>query len=344
MVDKNLTFLDYIHTIMVGGEVFPIELLDRLQQKKNLKIYNMYGPTETTIWSCIADLSNGNYIHLGEPICNTDIYLLDNNLNNVKNGTQGEICISGKGLADGYYNNEELTKSKFCKLPQIDNNIVYRTGDIGVIDNDGKLLYIGRIDNQIKFHGHRIELEEIEHIILSLEKVTSAAVCFDEKNEKLIAFYISVDGNINQRIYDLLKLNIPEYMLPNKLISVNSFIYTSSGKIDRNSMLKQYYEKENNNFNSYEDIDNAIKNVINLTIIKCLHIQACMIDYQMPLINLGFDSITYVEFIVELENALKLNFDENILMLEHFENLNQLYEYVTVLKIEGANYDYSSNK
>lgn len=331
MIDENLNFLNNIHTIMVGGEVFPIELLDRLQLKNNLKIYNMYGPTETTIWSTIADLSNCDYVHLGEPICCTEIFLLDNNLCDVENGEKGEICISGKGLSDGYHGNKELTKRSFCKLPRFANKTVYRTGDIGVLDNNGNLLYVGRIDNQIKLHGHRIELEEIEATILLYKQITSSVVCFNEKNEEIIAFYSTVDKNVDEKIFLELKKYLPKYMIPNKFICVENFIYTSNGKIDRKAVLDRYLKEISKNNIANANCDISIMDTISLVLSKCLHVPNIVVDYNMSLEQVGFDSITYVEFIVELETLLNIDFEENVLVMDNFENLKQLCEYISLL-------------
>lgn len=330
-VDKNLTFLKNIHTIMVGGEVFPLEILQKLQLNLNMKIYNMYGPTETTIWSSVADLSNSDYIHLGSPILNTEIFLLDDSLCRVSDGVKGEICISGSGLANGYHNNEELTSSKFCKVAQLSNRVVYRTGDMGVINSSGKLLYVGRIDNQIKLHGHRIELEEIETAILSLETITDLVVCFDEKNEELVAFYSSTDGKTDENIIAKLKEALPKYMIPNKFILVEKFIYSSNGKIDRKAVLGRYLEDVSRINRANENSKKSIIDVINLIVSKCLHITDASIDWNLTIEQLGFDSITYVEFIVELEKLLNINFEENVLSIDNFKNLKQLYEYISSL-------------
>lgn len=330
-VDENLTFLKNIHTIMVGGEVFPLEILQKLQLNLNMKIYNMYGPTETTIWSSVADLSNSDYIHLGSPILNTEIFLLDDSLCRVSDGVKGEICISGSGLANGYHNNEELTSSKFCKVAQLSNRVVYRTGDMGVINSSGKLLYVGRIDNQIKLHGHRIELEEIETAILSLETITDLIVCFDEKNEELVAFYSSTDGKTDENIIAKLKEALPKYMIPNKFILVEKFIYSSNGKIDRKAVLGRYLEDVSRINRANENSKKSIIDVINLIVSKCLHITDASIDWNLTIEQLGFDSITYVEFIVELEKLLNINFEENVLSIDNFKNLKQLYEYISSL-------------
>ena len=329
-VDTELTFLSYVHTIMVGGEVFPQEILGKLQLYPNLKIYNMYGPTETTIWSSVADLTTSDCVHLGAPICNTEIMLLNQDLCVVDDEIEGEICISGLGLAERYHNNEKLTKEKFCALQQPFNKTVYRTGDIGVVDGNGKLLYVGRNDNQIKFHGHRIELEEIEATILSTEKVSIVVVCFDKESDQLIAFYSSKCRNLEETFFQDMKAKLPRYMIPSKFIFVKEFIYTSNGKIDRDAVLNQYLKNLEIDYNETEE-RNSVLNLISFAASKCLNVSKNLVFFDLSIEQLGFDSITYVEFIVELEALLELDFDENILSIDNFENLNQLYDYILSL-------------
>ncbi len=160
--DKELSCLKNLKEIMIGGEPLPLSLLRTLQEKTTAKIYNMYGSTETTIWSTVSDLTNKEYIDIGRSIKNTEIYIVDENINIIENGQAGEICIAGQGLAKDYVRRADLTAEKFTYLPQKPNVRVYRTGDVGKYLPDGNLEYLGRIDNQVKIQGHRIELEQIE--------------------------------------------------------------------------------------------------------------------------------------------------------------------------------------
>ena len=167
--DKELICLKSVKEIMIGGEAFPFGLLQTLQEKTTARIYNMYGPTETTIWSTISNLTYKDHIDIGRPIKNTEIYIMDDSLTLLPSGQIGEICIGGKGLAKGYVGRDDLTAEKFIYLPQKPNVRVYRTGDMGRHLPDGDLEYLGRTDNQVKIRGHRVELEEIEsHLNLSL--------------------------------------------------------------------------------------------------------------------------------------------------------------------------------
>lgn len=129
--DKELSCLKNVKEIMIGGESFPLSLLRRLKEKTNAKIYNMYGPTETTIWSTVSDLTQKDRIDIGRPIKNTEVYIVDESLSILPEGQVGEIYIAGKGLARGYVGKNDLTIEKFIYLPQKPDVRVYRTGDMG---------------------------------------------------------------------------------------------------------------------------------------------------------------------------------------------------------------------
>ena len=186
----------------------------------------MYGPTETTIWSSIADLTNTHEIHIGLPIHNTNFYLLDNNLNPVSKGQQGEICIGGLGLADGYLDNIKQTEKSFVYLPFKPFERVYITGDLGFYDENDKLIFIGRKDSQIKINGNRVELEEVEECLNSLKNIDISVVCFDFEHNELIAFYMAQYEIDEHETINELKQLIPDYMIPHKYVLIEKIYYT----------------------------------------------------------------------------------------------------------------------
>ena len=147
--------------IMVGGEGLPKTVLSDIQSITASKIYNMYGPTETTIWSSVKDLTREKEVTVGKPIANTQIYILDNYGGIVPVGVPGELCIAGDGVAVGYLNKEELTAEKFVSNPFINETKMYKTGDLAKWNEKGEVIVLGRLDNQVKIGGYRIELGEI---------------------------------------------------------------------------------------------------------------------------------------------------------------------------------------
>ncbi len=337
MVDSELSSLNNLKIIMVGGEPFPAELLQTLQKIHGCKIFNMYGPTETTIWSTIADLSKEKEIHIGTPIDNTSIYLLKDDLTETNENETGEICIGGDGLANGYYNNAIQTEENFKVLPFAPYERVYRTGDLGYYNINNHLIYCGRKDSQVKINGKRVELEEIEVQINNMSEIKQAVVCFDEEKSQLISFYLS-DNLINELlIKENLNAVLPKYMIPIKYIRLNNFFYTVSGKIDRKKLLdffnstssSEMKEKTNN-----PDGDEITNNVINL-VNKILNTYEHAFDLKAPLVEIGFDSMNYISFIVELENIFDIEIEEEKLIISSFENTYEVINYIRSICSKG---------
>lgn len=347
LYDRELRCFREIADLMVGGEAFPRDLLETLQKKTDAKIYNMYGPTEATIWATIAELTEDVIVHIGSPIKNTQIWLLDENLKEVDGGETGEICISGKCLAKGYYNDEKSTKEKFIEWKN--GNRIYRTGDIGKYDKAGKLLILGRKDNQIKLHGHRIELEEIELVFRKVLPVEDAVVCClqDENNESLVVIYQSENELDKEKIRKVLKQNLPDYMIPVRYIRKESFIYNANGKLDRKTMVEKYVlnlsvlpnEREVKLMHEISDIEQIIRNVLGEQ-----NGEIDSIDSQMCLEDLGIDSLTYMKIIVEIEDTFGIEFAPDTLSLGYFKNVQDIEEQVNVLRKKERITDEENNK
>ena len=327
LIDSELNCLKNLKTIMIGGEPFPVELLCSLQKIKDCNIYNMYGPTETTIWSSIADLTNTHEIHSGLPIHNTNFYLLDNNLNPVSKGQQGEICIGGLGLADGYLDNIKQTEKSFVYLPFKPFERVYITGDLGFYDENDKLIFIGRKDSQIKINGNRVELEEVEECLNSLKNIDISVVCFDFEHNELIAFYMAQYEIDEHETINELKQLIPDYMIPHKYVLIEKIYYTDSGKVNRKEMLNIYYKKIANSDFDYNKSEIGKK----ITDIAVNILNSKVIDMSEPLDLIGFDSIKYITFIVELENEFDIEFGEDKLTMASFKDMNELMNYLSNL-------------
>ncbi|NBD27026.1 non-ribosomal peptide synthetase, partial [Paenibacillus glycinis] len=155
-------WLKRLAAILIGGEAYPERLLRFLQEQSSARLYNVYGPTETTVWSTIADITDAEAVVIGQPLDNTRIYIVDAQQRLQPIGVAGELCIAGDGLARGYLNQPELTADKFAADPFRAGARMYKTGDLARWLPDGKLEYLGRIDQQVKIRGYRIELGEIE--------------------------------------------------------------------------------------------------------------------------------------------------------------------------------------
>ncbi|MBF0120231.1 MAG: amino acid adenylation domain-containing protein [Desulfobacterales bacterium] len=221
--------------IFCGGEHLPEEIKDKFYKIGiDAKLYNLYGPTEATIDAACYHCDKDKTVSIGKPISNTQIYILDKDLNYVPIGVPGEIYIGGDGLARGYLNRPDLTKERFIETSF---GRLYKTGDLGRFLPDGNIEYIGRIDNQIKLRGFRIELGEIESVISKHAEVKESAVVFYDN--RLIAYVTSNNKNIELK--DYLKLYLPDYMLPASIVVIDKMPQTPNGKIDRKALLKTGY-------------------------------------------------------------------------------------------------------
>ncbi len=228
-------------TALTGGESLSKELAVNLLTKCD-KLYNMYGPTETTVWSTMTQITNNTPgISIGRPIANTSIRILDKWGMQVPIGCWGELLIGGDGVGIGYHNRSELNSERFI---QITNNLIsgkfYKTGDICRLLADSNLECAGRVDNQVKIRGIRIELEEIENAIESISGVKNTAVII--KNEQNISILVacitlkpSVELEINA-IRLLLQKQLPDYMVPSRFIFLESLPMTPNNKIDRKAL------------------------------------------------------------------------------------------------------------
>ena len=228
-----------LKTVVTGGEYCSKELAKQWADK--VRLINAYGPTEATVCVTMAIIKKPQSSPpIGKPISNTKIYILDKNKSLVPVGVPGELYISGKGLSPGYLNNYELTKKYFLTNPYETNEIMYSTRDLVRWLPNGDIEYIGRIDNQIKIRGFRIELEAIESQILHIPSIKQCVVVVQENLifGKYILAYISgkkITTNSN-KIKEVLKKRLPDYMIPSFFIVLNKLPITNNGKIDRKKL------------------------------------------------------------------------------------------------------------
>jgi amino acid adenylation domain-containing protein len=220
---------------LCGGEALQPQLARELSRKTSA-LWNMYGPTETTIWSTMAPINpRDTAITIGRPIDNTLIYILDHNLNPAPVGSAGEIYIGGEGLAKGYLNREKLTSEKFIANPFRPNGRLYRTGDLGRYLPDGRIVCLGRTDHQVKLRGFRIEPGEIEAAIEKHPGVTRAVVIAAEDEDGapiLCAYWSGKLGDSNDLRNDI-SGKLPPYMIPSRWLKLEQIPLTPNGKVDR---------------------------------------------------------------------------------------------------------------
>ncbi|HWQ74085.1 MAG TPA: amino acid adenylation domain-containing protein [Syntrophomonas sp.] len=233
--DSFTAALNQVDIILSAGEVLPATLVNVLRDDYGVRIYNGYGPTEITIGAAITEA--GDDLSIGRPIANTCIRIVDNQLRDMPVGAAGEILAGGAGTARGYLNLPEMTAEKFIKLA---GQRFYRTGDIGYLREDGRLMYLGRNDDQIKLRGLRIELSEIENCLRRYVGINHCAVLVREiSGQKHLAAFYSAAGDI--RVEDLkfyLSRFLAPYMVPDIFVPMEQLPITINGKIDIHALGK----------------------------------------------------------------------------------------------------------
>jgi len=271
---------------LCGGEAIPSSLVKELLPKVS-SLWNMYGPTETTVWSTCYNITDSDApIIVGRPIDNTIIYILDRDKKILPVGVVGEVCIGGLGVTKGYHNRPELNEEKFITLD--DEGIIYRTGDQGRFLEDGNIELLGRIDNQIKLRGFRIEPGEIEVLLSGLPSVREAVVKvhkFDGGDERLVAF-LNTEKEFNltrEEIFMALSQNLPAYMIPSFYQVSEEFPRLPNGKI--NKKLLSYEARES-------DVDHALDvSALNQTQKALFSIWESVIKTAPGSLNAGFFDI-----------------------------------------------------
>ncbi len=242
--------LHTLNKILFGGETLPTKYLIKwMNMHPDKEYFNVYGPTEATGISVCYHVpgvppSESDPIPIGKPCANTDVVLLNSNGFLSKNGEVGEICIRGSSISRGYWNDIEKIKIAFIQNPISDalGDRLYKTNDLSFRREDGNLVFVGRKDDQIKYMGYRIQLDEIEHELLAIGGVEEACVVLNENArigmDELVSFLKVHDGTDESTIVDKLNKQLPAYMVPKRICFVQSIPRNANGKIDRNEVKK----------------------------------------------------------------------------------------------------------
>ncbi|EBA15967.1 non-ribosomal peptide synthetase [Roseobacter sp. SK209-2-6] len=239
--DEARVVLGRLQHLLVGGEALPADLAGSLREATNAEIRNMYGPTETTIWSTMHSMRGHPHgiAPIGKPIANTSVFVLDQAQHPVPMGAAGELYIGGLGVTAGYWQRPDLTAERFPKNP-FGQGKIYRTGDLVRWRADGELDFLGRSDHQVKIRGQRIELGEIEAAMAAFEGVTGAVVIQRQvgKTEQLLGYVTQNPENPvdQQALLSALSGQLPEVMVPNQIVALDRFPLTPNKKIDRKAL------------------------------------------------------------------------------------------------------------
>ncbi|WP_195576533.1 non-ribosomal peptide synthetase, partial [Paenibacillus sp. 1001270B_150601_E10] len=238
--------IESLRRIQLSGEALPVELANRFNQlnQGKARLVNSYGPTETTVFATSYDVPTDitlQHIHIGKPLANMKIYILnEDRLCGV--GMLGEVCIGGAGVSRGYLNRPDLTAEKFVPNPYIPGERMYRTGDLARWMEDGSIEYLGRMDDQVKVRGYRIELREIVSKLREIEGIQHAAVIArEEQGDKVLCGYIV---GTDEQVLDInaikeeLSLHLPGYMIPTHMMQLKELPVTRNGKLDKKALPK----------------------------------------------------------------------------------------------------------
>lgn len=302
---------DTLRVILLSGDWIPMNLPDKTKNSfENAEIISLGGATECSIWSIYFPIkrikNEWSSIPYGYPLANQAIYILNDEDKDCSIGVEGEICIGGLGVAKGYKNNQEKTKTSFFQ--HSDYGYLYRTGDYGVFVEDGYVVFKGRRDNQVKIRGFRIELEEIENRILTHNLIDKAIVI--ERENKIIAF---IKGKTNSdQLKEYLRKYLPEYMVPFKMFKLEDFPLTSNGKIDKGMLNKLLDEKMNT-------IESKSESRLDKEQMKVMAIWREILDIEKlsledNFFELGGDSIKYQKMLASLGQTFdkEISFRETI--------------------------------
>ena len=241
LVNSNWTGRPQLKAL-VGGEALPPDLAAALVDRVGV-LWNMYGPTETTIWSTIARVDSGKDITIGRPIANTRCYVLMPGHAVCPIGVAGELCIGGEGVARGYRNRPDLTADRFVTIALQDGKTerIYKTGDVARIRVDGAIEYLGRRDTQVKIRGYRIELGEVEAALATLPGVREGVASAREqrKGDVRLVGYVTMHAGVTfdeDAARVAMRSRLPEYMVPNAFVVLDALPLTPNGKVDRKAL------------------------------------------------------------------------------------------------------------
>lgn len=315
---NDSTLLGASFKVLCGGEALPQDLVNKLLERVD-NFWNMYGPTETTIWStCNRITHDKSTITIGRPIDNTQLYILDNLLQPVPVGVPGELYIGGAGVTLGYLNRPDLSGERFLDNPYFDpfaetlSPRIYKTGDMARYLADGTVEYLGRNDNQVKVRGYRIEMGEIEAILSQYPGVLQCVVMvreFAPGDMRIVAYVISntQESPPIEAVREYLRTFLPDYMMPQHLVALQQFPQTQNGKIDRNAFPAPEAIKQP----SKKDAVQLPKSEMELRIARIwgelLHTDK--IGLNDNFFNLGGHSLISMQFIARLqeETGFRLN-------------------------------------
>ncbi|MFS0838708.1 amino acid adenylation domain-containing protein [Paenibacillus sp. 1P03SA] len=304
---KDMDFSEYtVRTFIVGGEDLKSSLAREIHEhsRGGIEILNEYGPTETVVGCMIYRYDpasdEGVSVPIGQPIDNVQIYLLDRQLEPVPNGSTGEIYISGDGVARGYLHREELTQDRFLPNPFLTGKRMYRTGDLAVRHDNGQIVYLGRIDHQVKIKGYRIEMGEIEHQLLEVSGIEEAVVIDrtgEDGQQYLAAYYVAAGRLTALELRMKLAETLPSYMIPAYFVGLDQLPLTPNGKVDRRLLPNPEQYLDTREPGKASQIETLLMNIFKDVLCRD------EITVQDNFYRLGGDSIKAIQIVSKIKAA-----------------------------------------
>lgn len=332
--------------LILGGEAASWQLIEQIQQQApSSLIFNHYGPTEATVGVTTFAVENQQIITqtvpLGRPLANTQIYLLDEQLQPVPIGVTGELYIGGAGLARGYLNRSDLTAEKFIPNPFAMGLRLYKTGDMARYLPDGNIEFIGRVDHQVKIRGFRIELGEIESVLCQHLQVQQAVVSVreDNDNKSLIAYIVPKQTLSVSELQKFLREQLPEYMMPSTFIMLKALPLTPNGKVNRSALPESNGDRPELAA-TYEppqtEVERAIANIWQ----QMLHVEKVGIHDNF--FDIGGHSLLLVQVHAKLREIFLTNI--SVINLFEYPTINSLAKYLTRKQTEISSFDESTQR
>ncbi|SEK03277.1 amino acid adenylation domain-containing protein, partial [Bacillus thuringiensis] len=319
IMDSNS--ISSLKAITFGGEALRKSTVEQIQViNPSIEIFNEYGPTETSVIASVKKIENSDEITLGKPIENIQFYVLNQDSTIQPPYTIGELYIAGQGVAEGYVNNNSLTNEVFIDSVKY-NTRMYKTGDLVEWLPNGEIVYRGRLDQQVKIRGHRIELKEIEEVILKNINIQAAYICTrKDNNQELIGYYVCKD-NVSISPEDILKelrLTLPGVMVPTYLVSIPTLPLKNSGKVDDALLPEpQVVEQKNEVFNSQQELLCEIwKDTLGLD----------LIGLHDDFFKIGGHSLKAMSVVTQVFNRMKISLPIQIIF--DFPTIFELSRYI----------------
>lgn len=331
---EKIEQINSLKWIFCSGEKLEGTSVNQLYQitstyPNSTSIVNLYGPTEATVdvtfYECKKNKHHGN-IPIGRPIDNTEIYILDVKNNILASGEEGELVICGANLARGYLNQQELTNEKFIDLNVFGQiKKAYKTGDKAYFNEEGNIIFKGRIDSQIKLRGNRIELGEIENTINEFNDVSSCVCLLNNKQESsahIVAFVIPESNKIidESDLNKYIKKWLPDYMIPSRIISIKVFPVTEHGKLDKENLLKQCEIEQTSIEFSESQIEKTLQNIWGKLFSKK------NISSEINFFDIGGNSIVLIQLVSAINDKLEIDLD--IIKVFEFPTISLLSKHI----------------